>query len=316
MARLYLFYQGVGGFLDRGGSGRLWYQSFDGTNWYGEVEVPPVGMSGAPSPVIWNGRTHVFHQGAYENGQLWYSYLGDTNWSPDTQVPNVGMANSPVGLGNLGVNSPSAVVYPNIPTLQNQLYIFHKGGLGEGELWYSVFDGTKWHPDTQVPNKSSSSNSPSAVVWNSLLYVFYQGGTDLVPDGQLWYSVFDGTKWHPSMQVPDVAMSDSPSAVVWNGWIHVFHMWAYQHPELWYSYLGGTGGTVWQPDTRVPNVDMLSSPSAVVYNTNLYVFHKVQNQQLWYSHFDGTNWQPDTQVPNMPAGIDDASGFATGCVIF
>ena len=79
---------------------------------------------------------------------------------------------------------------------------------------------------------------------------------------------------------------------------------------------GGTGGTVWQPDTRVPNVDMLSSPSAVVYNTNLYVFHKVQNQQLWYSHFDGTNWQPDTQVPNMPAGIDDASGFATGCVIF
>jgi hypothetical protein len=56
------------------------------------------------------------------------------------------------------------------------------------------------------------SESPSAVVYNGLLYVFHQGSNE---DGQLWYSVFDGTNWGEDTQIQPLGMSGSPAAVAW-----------------------------------------------------------------------------------------------------
>src|SRR5262249_33947574 len=54
------------------------------------------------------------------------------------------------------------------------LYVFHQGFGGNGQLWYSSFDGANWREDTQVPILGIS-GSPSAVVYNGNLYVFHQG---------------------------------------------------------------------------------------------------------------------------------------------
>src|SRR6516162_823635 len=64
-------------------------------------------------------------------------------------------------------NSPSAYV-----DYKGGLYVFHQGlstnffgvPYEDGTLWYSYFDGTNWHPDTQVPTVGIS-ESPSAVVY-------------------------------------------------------------------------------------------------------------------------------------------------------
>ena len=63
-----------------------------------------------------------------------------------------------------------------VPTLQSEagLFVFHQGydgpGKGNGQLWYNVFDGSRWAGDTQVPNLGMS-GSPSAVVFNGKLGV-------------------------------------------------------------------------------------------------------------------------------------------------
>ena len=114
MAMLYVFFQGQQGSSD---DGQMFYQRFDGNTWYGIQHVAPsgqpVGMSYAPSPVVWNnGLLQVFHQGFRQDGQLWSTWTKDgLNWSPESQpIPNVGMS-----------FSPATVVF------NNKLYVFHPG---------------------------------------------------------------------------------------------------------------------------------------------------------------------------------------------
>ena len=47
----------------------LWYTVYDDAtaSWGPDTQVPNVGMADSPSPVIWNGDLHVFHQGGWGN---------------------------------------------------------------------------------------------------------------------------------------------------------------------------------------------------------------------------------------------------------
>ena len=92
------------------------------------------------------------------------------------------------------------------------------------------------------------------------LYVFHQGEGE---NGQLWYSVFDGTNWSGDRYLPHIGMSQSPSAVAWAGGITVFHQGFVDNGSLWYTY--SPDGANWGEDTLVQNVGMTASPSAVVY---------------------------------------------------
>jgi hypothetical protein len=92
------------------------------------------------------------------------------------------------------------------------------------------------------------------------LYVFHQGEGE---NGQLWYSVFDGTNWSGDRYLPNIGMSQSPSAVAWAGGITVFHQGFADNGSLWYTY--SPDGANWGEDTLVQNVGMTASPSAVVY---------------------------------------------------
>jgi len=95
VANLYVFHQG------QGNSGQLWWSSFDDTNWSGERQIQPLGMSDSPSAVPWAGGLTVFHQGIRDSGQLWYTYSSNgTNWGGDTLVQGVGMSASPSAVGS------------------------------------------------------------------------------------------------------------------------------------------------------------------------------------------------------------------------
>jgi hypothetical protein len=208
------------------------------------------------------------------------------------------------------VGSPSAVEYGG------KIYAFAQSATGSGlddsgneqqpffpngKLLYEVYDGVTWGANTV--GDVMMSQSPSAVIWNGRIHVFYQGvdiGGSASGNGTLHFMYFDGTNWQPDQQVPNVGMSESPSAVEYDGYLFVFHQGSGEDGQLWYStYVPGSG---WQPDTQVPNVGMSGSPSAVVYDGYLFVFHQgaYQNGQLWYSTYvPGSGWQPDTQVPNV-----------------
>ena len=339
MAMLYVFFQGQPSF-DSPTWGQMFYQRFDGNTWYGIQHVAPsgqpVGMSCAPSPVVWNnGLLQVFHQGKHEDGQLWTTWTKDgVNWSPESQpVPNVGMS-----------FSPATVVF------NNKLYVFHPGYNQNGELWYTVADGRSWSQDHQILASDNPrgwegttgpmSLSPSAVVWNNAIYVFFQHGADpeiaggepgnpgngklffvASTDGNGWENVSDNHQ--PTRQLMNVGMSGSPSAVVWRNMIHVFHLGYGFNGELWLSYHDGQN---WQPDQQVPGVfigepaDPLAvgtggiapmSPAAVVFNNNCYVFYLNAQQNLSYKCADGRSWSNEGLVPDVP----QQCGYV-GCVVF
>jgi hypothetical protein len=246
------------------------------------------GVSESPSAVLWTGGIAVFHQGVGNNGQLWYTYSDGTRWGRETQVHNLGMS-----------GSPSAVLWAGGIT------VFHQGYGDNGTLWYTFSpDGKSWgttQTDAPVPN-AGMSDSPSAVVYNGLLYVFHQGANN---DGQLWYSTYDGTTWVQN-SVPNLGMSGSPSAVLWAGGITVFHQGYGDNGTLWYTF--SPDGKSWakagttQTDSQYPgSLGMSGSPSAVVYNGVLFIFHQGfhDSGELWYTAFDGTNWGPDTYLRNL-----------------
>jgi hypothetical protein len=185
--RLYCFHQG------HGENGELWYNTFDGSNWSGDVHVPGTGMSASPSAVVFNNRLYCFHQGYGKNGELWFNTFDGRRWSGDVRVP-----------GTSTSEGPSAVVYGG------RVYCFHQGYAENGELWYNAFDGANWTGDTLVKHTHMSAN-PSAVVHKDRLYCFHQG---FERNGQLWYNTFDGRDWSGDQQMYGVGISASPAATV------------------------------------------------------------------------------------------------------
>ena len=228
----------------------------------------------------------VFYQGKGNSGTLWYTVSGDSiNWNQHPPVPNLGMS-----------ASPSAVRW------QDGIEVFFQGANNDGQLWRTFSaDGNSWgttQTNVQVPGVGMS-GSPSAVVYNGSLYVFYQG---LNNSGGLWYTVSaDSINWTQHPPVPNLGMKESPSAVLWQGGIQVFHQAG--NGQLWrtFSSDGNNWGTT-QTDAQVPGVGMSGSPSAVVYNGSLYVFYQGLNNSggLWYAvSSDSINWTQHNPVPNL-----------------
>jgi hypothetical protein len=272
---------------------QLLFSTFDGTAWTPDQQVAPgVALSDSPSPVMYQNKLLVFHQGAGNSGKLFV-----WNGSEDVLIPGVGLS-----------ASPSAVVY------NGRLFVFHQNASNGGEIWYTTtLDGVTWSVDEQIQSVgigNGPSNqpdqlptSPSAVVYNQLLYVFHQGlrsggaGGAGGNNGELWYSVWDGTKWLPDEHIGGVGMSSSPSAIVYRGKLWVFHQGANNDGNLYHVVLDAD----WAVDEAVSGVAMSTSPSTLVFNDNLYVFHQGSgnNSQLWYSVWDGLGWGVDEQLFNV-----------------
>lgn len=187
------------------GGGQPYYcNSTDGSNWSDFVEVPGTGMSASPSPVAFNGKIYLFHQGAKQNGQLWCNVMSDS-WGGDTHLVISDEGDILSMFGNLG---PSAVVF------QGQIYCFFNQGVAasNGYLNYvvvtesDILAGGSFTPPLYFVNTASPANvdqSPAAIVYNNVLYVFYQneGGSVNTGSTQLFYvSTSDGVTWNGPTQ--------------------------------------------------------------------------------------------------------------------
>jgi hypothetical protein len=185
------------------------------------------------------------------------------------------------------------------------LYVFHQGIGGDGiYLWYSVFDGTNWAPDTPVLRGALDlSDPPSAVAWADGISALHQGwNRQGRPPGRRTALVHVFPWWHrlgrryPCSEREYVGLTlgsrrrERQSLCLPPG--------SNEDGQLWYTYFDGTN---WAPDTPVSNLGMSSSPSAVAWAGGMTVFHQGfdLDEQLWYSYFNGTNWGTDTQVQNV-----------------
>lgn len=135
-------------------------------------------------------------------------------------------------------------------------------------------------------------DSPAAVVFNTELYCFHQGGSN-----ELKYNKKrTDESWVGDTQILTIQLTDGPSAVGFNGGLYCFHQgFASNLGKLAYTVLSGS---TWSADQPIANASIASGPSAVVFNAQLYCFYQ-SGGQLWYSILstDGTSWS-NHQVPN------------------
>ena len=306
--RLFCFTQGLGAVAGNSdsGSGALWFTLSNGSYWAWDTKVNNTSMSESPSSVLFNDQAYVFYQGASDNQQLWYSTY-DGNWASQTQLIPQGLSNT----SSIMSCSPSGVVFTPSGSASPQCYVFYQGPGSNGQLWYnSSADGSNWGAQSQVvpagfTGSAVMSQSPSAVVFNDQLYVFYEGGGN---DLQIWYtSSSDGNSWSTQAQLPGITKycpSASPFAVVFDNKLYVFYNYMYEASPgdnpigtLYYSVFDGIGWTApATPGVTNPandsSANMYQSPAAVVFEDQLYVYFQSEqaNGNLWYTVFDGTNW--------------------------
>lgn len=253
-------------------------------------------FTNAPCLTAYGGAAYLFYP---DGNELKYASYGPTGWST---APMTVQGAQPMA-------GASAVAFNDL------LYVFYQGP-SQG-LWYNVFNGAGWSDPMQVtfpsgnpslaassstcsgtivgdiartniPMASQYASAPSAVVFDTQLYVFYQGSS-----GQaLRYSVFNGTTWIEDVAVPNAGLSCSPSAVVYNGMIYV----VYQGSELCGSMYCSVYNGSWSHND--PGVGVSSSPQAGVFNGNIVVVHQGagNSTDLYYLYFNGSTWSSDMQL--------------------
>jgi hypothetical protein len=120
--------------------------------------------------------------------------------------------------------------------------------------------------------------SPSAVVFDNKIYVFYQGQHE----NRLWYTVYEDVggnqwKWRKDHTEDCMRLNASPSAVVFKDKIYVFHQGT--DGRMWYNSMNPRDGPwgKWGSDREVKNVGMSASPSAAVYDGKIHVAHQGYN---------------------------------------
>jgi hypothetical protein len=286
---VYVFFQG------QNYSGGLFYLTYssDGSTTQ-PAQVPNLGMSDSPSATVANGELHVLHEGWGDNGQLWHDSMGSSGtWNGDTLVQST-----------VPLSSPCGVSYKNV------IYSFYES---YGQLCYSINAGgtSFWTTQQLVPNVSLS-GTPSAAVFNGVMYIFYQSSSG----GELLYVTCDsnGTFSSPATVTgASITTGQSPSATAFGSLLYVFYpSGAADDSSITYSTFNGSA---WQGPVGGLGT-MANSPSAVVYtpeggSEQLYLFFSQSNGWLYVNVFDGSSWAGANPVGHYPVITGSPSATAT-----
>jgi hypothetical protein len=237
--QIYVFYSGTGS-----NSGAVYYNIFNGSSWTSSTQISDTNLSYSPSAVVFNGEIYLVYEGSGGDAQLRYNTFNGSTWSGYTQVTGVSTYNRPwpvVSDGQLlvfyhsaasaggiwyvplfssgpGIEVPasSSAYVPAALAYDNAISVFYLAN-SNSQILYNLHTGNSlWTPPIQGPDLSAPatgnnpglSQSPSAVLFNNQPFVFYNG------DGNLWYSVFNGSSWS-SAEVSGIMLSQSPAAVVY-----------------------------------------------------------------------------------------------------
>lgn len=327
----------------KGQDGNIWYNTFDGVAWSGDQKVIPVQMSCSAAPFEFNEELYCLYQGGGDNGQLMLTGSDGVNWSGAQQVSGAQMSQSPA----VTVFGPSAYcmyqsegeVYYSKCTTEAQwltststqcevvssssvfpivigelMYCFYQYNGGLYLTCHSLDESANWSPPLKIPGVTLV-HSPSVVVYNDLLYIFYQLGYEGVPTGCMCYVTFDpDTKIFGSPVIFNYAHHlQSLSPVVFNDTLYVFIAGFYEYEDypnniLGYTWLASDG--YWY-NAYGQDIAIFGSPSAVVFEGQIYVLYRGEDHALMYTCF---NSSMAATPPQMIPFSDSISGSPAACV--
>ncbi|MFD9636182.1 hypothetical protein [Streptomyces violascens] len=269
---------------------RLYFNSFDGTNWSPSVALPnsqqPASSAEGPALAVYNNKLYCVHVSSSGDKSLWYTSFDGTNWTPDQQIPH-GMASDA---------APALAVY------NNKLYCVHVSSSGDKVLWYTSFDGTNWTPGQYITGVSSDAG-PALAVYNNKLYCAHLSSNS---DGLVHIAAFDGTNWLGDWQAPVQGGSlmksgAGPALAVYNNKLYCAHLSDNSDGIMYLACSDGGANWLWDSQVRVQDGGLMSStkgPALAVYNNKLYCAHLSARGEefVFLAAFDGSNWSPDQMV--------------------
>lgn len=221
------------------------------------------------------------------------------------------------GVGVLGNTTPSPISF------LNKLFVFFTGNGRDGLFFVTSTDAEHWpHPPNKVtdtvPAQGANFSSPSTVVFQNKLFVFYNDATG---SGISKVSTSDGTSFSPiqSLAAQNINMfvmpNTSPSAVVLDGKLFVFFN---SNGGDGINFTTSTDGQTW---TKVLSVSKgLNScvPSQIGVSSGATAFNAGKDLALFWTQFnglgpfgaqfDGTNWSQEQFMPTFVPHLVFTSG--------
>jgi hypothetical protein len=197
----------------------IFISSFDGTSWTHDQKIPNMTTQAAPALAAFNGVLHLVHLGESSSDIYWSTSADGVTWNR-----NDGTQGDQKLKGQLSQATPSLAVF------DGKLQMIHHGD-GTNDIWWSVFDGANWWPNTRIRCQMSSA-PPAICTQGGLLHMVHLG------DGSsdLWWSVYDGTAWTPDQVIPSQKSQAQPalSPTPDGSSLVMVHLGASAH-DLWHS---------------------------------------------------------------------------------
>lgn len=113
--------------------------SDDGRTWGDHKEFTDYTTADTPALVVYNNQLLLVHRGSGTNTRLYSMTSHDgISWSTDES------------LGDYWSNQG-----PALAVFKDKVYMVHRSDKNAGELWYSIYDGNSWTPDTHIVGQST-----------------------------------------------------------------------------------------------------------------------------------------------------------------
>lgn len=131
-----------------GDSRAIYHITFDGNTWR-TSNNPTAWTSDTPALVAYRTSLLMVHRGKSDEGMYYCTYNGNS-WSTDTRIPNM-----------------TSSMGPGLAVFGDEVFMVHRSGLNNGELYYSIYNGSGWRGkepgqiDTVVSGQSTG--APPAI---------------------------------------------------------------------------------------------------------------------------------------------------------
>jgi hypothetical protein len=239
----------------RGADGRLWGQSYTGSEWTAPKRLRSGQLAPDSVPAVAvhsNGEQDVFWRGP--NGGLWAMWYTN-QWNGPIKIYT----------GQLGSDATAGV------DGAGDEHVFWKGA--DGNLWETAYTGSGWTAPIGLNSGQLGSAPAVAVHQNGEQDIFWKG-----TDGHLWEMSYTNVWTSPKNLLAGQLGSGPSVGVDAAGDDYVF--WKGTDGRLWERY--ETGGR-WDTPTQLPSGLLGSAPTVAV--------HAVGEQDVFWKGTDGNVWE-------------------------
>ncbi len=221
----------------------IYYRHYDGAIWKPEVKIstatssrmqgrPSIDVDGDKLHVVWEYSDHIVM--VDPDYELRYRLLNGTNWEPE-QV---------ISTRRNTVFWPAPAIAADGDTVHVIWMVNTSGALKYGgPIYYRVFNGTGWGPETEFI--TGFNRYQSIVAQNGTIHVSWESYGEF--DSSVFYRYFNGTSWQPDQDfgVPSVGVGNhNPSLAVEGNEVHFAWRYGFNGPfDIYHRLFDGVSWT-------------------------------------------------------------------------